>query len=137
VVGAGSCRLPGSQSRHLSGADEDQFTTMGKFVYGSSVTFVEFDDRTLAHLEVVITAKLRRRESLAFTWQYSTSRVGGTTTVWLNAAVPVKFDYYGSRHPVLNREWIEALMLLANTPAGLTVVDEPKTWVGAFRKDGH
>ncbi|MEF2975639.1 hypothetical protein V3W46_00275 [Subtercola sp. YIM 133946] len=42
---------------------------MGKLVYGDSGTEIEFDDRVLTHLQIVIGAKLRRRESFFFSWK--------------------------------------------------------------------
>ncbi len=41
---------------------------MGKFIYDSTIK-VDFDDRLLAHLQVVIGAKLRRGEAFHFTWR--------------------------------------------------------------------
>jgi hypothetical protein len=39
---------------------------MGSLLYGNSGTAVEFEDRALIHLQIVITNKLRRRESFLF-----------------------------------------------------------------------
>jgi len=41
---------------------------MGKLTYDSTLT-VDFDDRVLAHLQLVIGAKLRRAESFYFSWR--------------------------------------------------------------------
>ncbi len=40
---------------------------MGKFMY--ETLRVDFEDRVLAHLQYVIGAKLRRRESFHFSWR--------------------------------------------------------------------
>lgn len=97
---------------------------MGKFIY-SSGTRVDFDDRILAHLQVVISNKLRRGEAFVFTWRDDVSIGYGRTSVWLNPALPMSFKYYGSRPPALNRAWVEALAITANSPHGLYVVPEP------------
>ena len=98
---------------------------MGKFIYGTPSITVEFDDRVLAHLQVVILAKLRRGESFTFSWEYSSSHGGGHSSVWLHPAIPVQFDFEVKKDPALNRAWLEELVQLANTPAGLKIVPEP------------
>ncbi len=97
---------------------------MGKFIYGTPSTSIEFDDRALAHLKVVIVAKLRRGESFAFSWEHSLSSGDGHSTVWLHPAIPLQFDFAGSKDPSLNRAWIDELVRLSNTPPGLRLVPE-------------
>ncbi|KFF58097.1 ATP-dependent DNA ligase, partial [Cryobacterium sp. MLB-32] len=41
---------------------------MGKLTYDSSLT-ADFDDRVLAHIQLVIGTKLRRGESFYFSWR--------------------------------------------------------------------
>jgi hypothetical protein len=98
---------------------------MGKFIYGSPSIAVEIDDRILAHLKVVILAKLRRGESFAFSWETPPGEGSGHSSIWLNPAVPLQFEFAGSRDPHLNRTWLEQLVQLANSPAGLRVIPEP------------
>lgn len=97
---------------------------MGKMTYDSALT-VEFDDRVLAHLQLVIGAKLRRGESFWFAWKDEASNGDGRTMLWVTPTISMAFKFYGSRPPTINRAWIEALMLTANSPAGLHVVAEP------------
>ena len=102
---------------------------MGKLTYDHSLT-IEFDDRVLAHLQIVIGMKLRRNEAFYFSWK-DDQRVGdGRTTIWLHPTIPLVFKYYGSRMAAVNREWIAALERSANTSQGLQVVEEPRTPVG-------
>ena len=97
---------------------------MGTLTYDSNFT-ADFDDRVLAHLQVVIGAKLRRGESFYFSWK-DDARVGnGRTTIWMHPTVPLVYKYFGSKMPMLNRLWIEALTLSANTAGGLQLVPEP------------
>ena len=98
---------------------------MGEFIYGTPSISVEFDDRALAHLKVVIIAKLRRGEGFAFSWEYSLSSGDGHSTVWLHPAIPLQFDFAGSKDPSLNRAWLDELVRLSNTPPGLRIVPEP------------
>ena len=97
---------------------------VGRFTYDGTVK-VEFDDRVLAHLQVVITQKLRRGEPFPFTWRNEASLGDGRTSVWLHPNASLVYSYHGSRQPALNRAWLEALTQTANSTAGLHLVPEP------------
>ena len=97
---------------------------MGKFIYDSMVK-VDFEDRLLAHLQLVIGAKLRRGESFHFTWKDDASIGDGRTVVWVHPRVSLLYKFHGSRRPAINRAWVEALMYTANSPTGLYTVPEP------------
>jgi len=99
---------------------------MGKFLYGTHVA-VEFDDRVLAHLQIVIGAKVRRGESTLFSWRDSAASGDGRTTVWLHPLADLTFKYYGHRPSTINTAWVEAMMLEANKPSGLQLTAEPAT----------
>ncbi len=100
---------------------------MGRLLYGDSQIEIEFDDRALAHLQIVIGSKLRRNESFFFTWR-DDPRVGdGRSSIWLDAAIPLYFKYFGSKMPEVNREWLELLTQSSNSTMGLQLLDEPKT----------
>lgn len=98
---------------------------MGKLLYGSGAREVPFDDRTLAHLKVAIINKLRRSESFTMSWQHGLEHGSGRSTIWVHEAIPLQFVFEGNRQPVLNRAWIEQLMLTANSISGLQVTPEP------------
>ena len=99
---------------------------MGKLTYDSTLT-ADFEDRTLAHIQVVIGAKLRRGEAFYFTWLDDPQSGGGRSTIWLHPGIPITYKYFGSRSPTLNREWIEVLMATANSSSGLQIVSEPRS----------
>lgn len=88
---------------------------MGRLHYGTQTDAFEIDDRTLAHLEIVTLAKLRRNESFAL-------GLGGPgplhSTLWMHPAVNLQFRYDAPR-PAIEREWLETLMEGANTGAGV------------------
>jgi hypothetical protein len=94
---------------------------LGKFVYVTGA--VDLDDRLLAHIRVVTFAKFRRRESFAFTYHYDASQGSGHTVVWMHPAIPVEFQIY--TRVTVNPDWVHALTLLADTPAGLYLAPEP------------
>ena len=99
---------------------------MGKFIYGTPSIAVEFEDRVLAHLKIVILSKVRRGESFTFSWEYSAAAGSGHSSIWIHPTIPLQFDFLGSKEPQLNRAWVEELVRLANSPAGLRVTPEPK-----------
>ena len=97
---------------------------MGTLTY-DVVSKVDFDDRALAHLQIVIASKLRRGESFNFTWVKAPADGGGRTTIWLHPAIPLAYEFLGSKPPPINRVWLEELMESANSAGGLRVVPEP------------
>jgi hypothetical protein len=97
---------------------------MGTLFYGGSRMAIPVDDRTLAHLQIVIGAKLRRREGFFFTWKEDQSVGGGRSTVWLDPAIPLHFKFSGSRQAQINREWLDQLANSSNSSQGLQLLDE-------------
>ncbi|GAD35299.1 ATP-dependent DNA ligase [Microbacterium sp. AISO3] len=98
---------------------------MGRFIYGNGNAKVEIEDRTLAHLQQVVGAKLRRSESFFFTWKDDPSVGGGRRAVWIHPGADLEFKFHGGREPQLSREWLTALTTVASSPTGLYVVPEP------------
>lgn len=98
---------------------------MGTQVYDGQSAKVVIEDRLLHHLALVISAKFRRGESFWFNWQNGQDNGGGRGMIWMAPHTPVYFKFDGGRTPMVNREWVELLMLAANTPHGLSAVPEP------------
>jgi len=84
----------------------------------------EIDDRTLAHLHVVIVNKLRHGQSFALSWRDTPASGGGRTSVWLHPASNIVFHFDGSRTPALNREWLARLADSADSSRGLVIEAE-------------
>jgi hypothetical protein len=82
---------------------------------------IEFDDRLLAHLQIVMVNKLRRRESFAMSWRDSVAVGDGRSAIWLDPSIPLYFKFEGSRVPLLDREWIARLAASADSSTGLVV----------------
>lgn len=97
---------------------------MGSLIYGATGTKIDIDDRTLAHLKVVILTKLRRGEGLAFSWEKEAAQGSGRGTVWLHPSVALEFRFDGTRQPSLNKVWLEELMGSANSGGGLHILPE-------------
>ncbi len=97
---------------------------MGKLYYGAARYEVEFEDRVLAHLQLVMTGKLRRSEAFLLSWAISPERGSGRSMVWIHPTTDLHFEFAGSGRPSVNREWLERLAILANTATGLYVTPE-------------
>jgi len=97
---------------------------MGKLYYGAARFEIEFDDRVLAHLQLVMTGKLRRSEGFLLSWGTPAERGSGRSMVWIHPATDLHFQFAGSGRPAVNRDWLERLAVLANTATGLYVTPE-------------
>ncbi len=96
---------------------------MGRFIYDTVANSVDIEDRTLAHLRVVVMNKLRRSEPFMFDVEIGDG--SGRRSFWIHPSVPLQFHFFGGRQPRINRAWVEALMQAASGPNGLTIVPEP------------
>ena len=98
---------------------------MGMLMYGGPKTEISFDDRALTHLQIVITAKLRRQESFVFSWTDAADIGSGRSSIWLDPSSTLFYRFFGSRVPAINRAWIDQLMDSANSGSGLFFTAEP------------
>lgn len=94
---------------------------MGRLLYGSPPVAFEFEDRALAHIELVTLAKLRRNEHFAFSVDSPDGE--GRTTIWLGTDIPLQFEFTVSRHDI-NRAWLDELLDSANSTAGMRYTPE-------------
>lgn len=95
---------------------------MGHFVYQSADRPWAIDDRTVAHLRLVVMTKLRRDESfmLCLITPSESER-----WFWMDAAVPIQFVTTVDRDWTINHAWIDALMRSANSADGMRILPEP------------
>jgi hypothetical protein len=98
---------------------------MGKLLYADSGIEIEFDDRALAHIQIAIGTKLRRRESFMFSWKDDIAVGSGRSSIWMDATIPLYFKFYDAAVPTINRDWIDALVLSSNSSQGLVYSTEP------------
>jgi hypothetical protein len=99
---------------------------MGTLFYGDHRLPIEVEDRALAHLQLVILAKLRRGEAFSCTWHKMEPDADAQSTIWLHPAIPLNFDYEQPRIPPISRAWINQLAEAANANAGLALYPEPE-----------
>jgi hypothetical protein len=98
---------------------------MGVLMYGSPGVEFTFDDRTLTHLLIVITTKLRRHESFVFSWSDPPEAGSGRSTIWLDSSSTLFYRFSGGRIPLINTAWIDVLSRSASSGTGLTLTAEP------------
>ncbi|MET3769822.1 hypothetical protein ABIB15_002526 [Marisediminicola sp. UYEF4] len=106
---------------------------MGSLTYGSGGHSFPFDDRTLAHLQMVIVAKLRRDERFVLTWPLAADVGGGRSAVLLDPSIPLTFQFSRATSGAMNSRWLEYLMASANGVGGLHLGEEPTETVGGSR----
>lgn len=85
---------------------------------------IEFDDRLLEHLHIVITQRLQRGERLAMSWRDAEAVGDGRSSIWLHPEGDLYFKFTGSRVPSINPEWIKVLTESATSSRGLIVLNE-------------
>jgi hypothetical protein len=118
VVHTGSAPLP------VPGWQRGRFRVVGKLIYGPQERVIDMDDRTLAHVKMVVVSKLRRDESFLMTWVVPLEQGSGRDSVWFSHAIPLQFHFDGNRPPAINRAWLDVLMESANR-GELHVTAEP------------
>lgn len=106
---------------------------MGRLIYDSALE-ADFDDRTLAHLQIVMGQKLGRNEAFFFSWKDSQGVGDGRTSIWIHPTISLRFKYLGGRPPAINPEWIRSLIADSHTPAGLRVTPEPESPAAASER---
>ena len=99
---------------------------MGLLIYGPSSSEIEMDDRLLAHLRIVMVSKMRNHESFSLSWSLDPSQGSGRETLWVHPSIPLRFRFFGSRPPAINRAWID-LMVAAASRGDLSVMPEPQS----------
>lgn len=92
---------------------------MGTLFYGASRLAIEVDDVLLAHVQVVIVAKLRRDEPLLLTWNDSVTIGDGRSAVWVSMSTELHWKFDGDLPARLDRGRLESLAVGANSSAGL------------------
>lgn len=97
---------------------------MGTIYYGGSAFAVHIEGRTLAHVHVVVTTKLRRGESFTLSWPHRDDEPPGRSTIWLHPGIPLRFEFEDSDGTELSRQYLEDLAYSASTPGGNQLTKE-------------
>lgn len=95
---------------------------MGSLIHGDRE--YGFEDRLLAHLQVAISQKLRKRESCFLSWVKPHGEGGGRASLWLSPFVTIAFKFSGNREPELSKTWLSVMGALSHTARGLIALSE-------------
>lgn len=98
---------------------------MGAITYDGVVT--NFDDRLLAHLQIVIVQRLRQNRSCLMSWANALEVGDGRTSIWVHPNSAIRFTFDGSRPPAIDQDWLEVLMKSADSSRGLIVTNAEGT----------
>jgi hypothetical protein len=85
---------------------------------------VQFEDRLLAHLHILILQKFRSKQSFVMSWVDGLGAGSGRTVIWLTPDLPIVFKFAGSRLPAIDRNWLAVLSESAESSNGLIVTNE-------------
>jgi hypothetical protein len=96
---------------------------MGQLIYGPGTVY-EMDDRTLSHVKLALTAKLRRQESFLLSWPLSVDQGLGRTSLWIAPMIPLQFQFSGSKQPAINRQWVVAMLDTSHSDRGMVILSE-------------
>lgn len=98
---------------------------MGYLHIGQSDFLMAIDDRTLAHLKIVILSSLRAGEGISLTLKRDAGQGSGRETFWINPGTDLRFQFAGSRVPHINRVWLKQMVDACAGGTGLFIMDEP------------
>lgn len=96
---------------------------MGILYYGSARTPIEIEDRVMAHLKAVATAKLRRGESFLLSWRDSTGIGDGRSSVWIHPNCDLHYKFDGGTPPKLDPSIIFQMSDESMQPRGIELVN--------------
>jgi hypothetical protein len=92
---------------------------LGTLHYGTSNNEIKMPDDDLAHLHIVVGAKLRVGESFFLSWVEDSRGICGRTSIWLHASIPLTFSYGTAKMSRISRERIDSMMTAAAVTGGL------------------
>ena len=97
---------------------------MGSLYYGGAGDPIEIPERLLAHIKVVITAKLRRNEKFTLSWREPFPG-GGRSTIWLDPSIPLRFVFASPDPETLDPAILRTLADEASSSRGLVIDLDP------------
>ena len=96
---------------------------MGTLFYGSQRTPIRIDDRILAHLRAVVTAKMRRGEGFLLSWTDSITIGDGRSSVWMHPACDLHYKFDGAKQPKLVPALLEELNIQSIQARGIVIAE--------------
>lgn len=94
---------------------------MGSLFYGSTQEPVSIPDVVLAHLQAVMTVKMRRGESFTVSLRQSGAGAAHLCTLWVHAAIPLRFVFDTVLDIAFDRATLHDFARAANSATGLCI----------------
>lgn len=94
---------------------------MGRLRYDGTSEPINVEDVTLAHLKVVISAKLRRNESFMMTWRPVNNAETRRATAWIHPAIPLQLLFDNAAPPAIDPDRIAHMMHSLNATGELVL----------------
>ncbi|TQJ30104.1 hypothetical protein [Microbacterium sp. SLBN-146] len=82
---------------------------MGKLHYGYGSEAIVVPDELLAHVQALVTTKLRRSESFTLSWKQASDPTVGRSTIWLHCSIPLRFEFDTADAITLDRGYLSEL----------------------------
>ena len=92
---------------------------MGTLIYGALQRPITIDDRTLAHVEAVTMARLRRKNSFVLRWTEKVGDGHGRRSIWVHESADLYFEYESPEVFDLDRALLERLTRAADSNTGM------------------
>ncbi len=96
---------------------------MGTLFYGADRVPIRIDDRILAHLRAVATAKMRRGERFLLSWTDSITIGDGRSSIWIHPANDLHYKFDGKTQPKLDPQLLEQLNLDSIQARGIVIAE--------------
>lgn len=92
---------------------------MGRLHYGGGNEPIEIPDRTLAHLRMLVTSKLRRSESFTVAWRHGEHDSDGRSMIWIHCSIPMRFEFDSAEPVQIDRALLEGLAQASMATGGI------------------
>jgi hypothetical protein len=97
---------------------------MGQLFYDGD-QIVDLADRTLMHVQLALSQKLRRSEGFLFTWNDAIGDPPGYNSIWLSPSIPLRFKFDAPPTLPINREWVDSMVSKAALSGNLVITADP------------
>ena len=96
---------------------------MGTLFYGAGRLPIRIDDRILAHVKAVITAKMRRGEGFLLSWTDSAEVGRGRSSVCGHPGCDLHYKFDGGTPPKLDPTLLEEMNIESIQARGIELAD--------------
>jgi len=96
---------------------------VGTLFYGAGRLPIRIDDRILAHVKAVVTAKIRRGEGFLISWTDSAEVGDGRSSVWVHPQCDMHYKFDSGTPPKLDPALLEQLNIASIQARGIELSD--------------